>query len=41
MVGHGLSFKYSGMDLDHKIWQSAHLWGRDGTVQDFSGPDLP
>jgi len=26
MVGLGLSFKKSGLDLDRKIWQSAHLW---------------
>jgi len=26
MVGLGLSFKNSGLDLDRKIWQSAHLW---------------
>jgi len=26
MVGLGLSFKNSGLDLDCKIWQSAHLW---------------
>jgi len=26
MVGLGLNFKNSGLDLDHKIWQSAHLW---------------
>jgi len=25
MVGLGLSFKNSGLDLDRKIWQSAHL----------------
>jgi len=25
MVGLGLSFENSGLDLDHKIWQSAHL----------------
>ena len=26
MVGLRLSFKNSGLDLDCKIWQSAHLW---------------
>jgi len=26
MVGLGLTFKYSGLDLDCKIWQSAYLW---------------
>jgi len=26
MVGLGLSFKYSGLNLDRKMWQSAHLW---------------
>jgi len=26
MVGLGLSFKNSGLDLDHKTLQSAHLW---------------
>jgi len=26
VVGLGLSFKQSGLDLDRKIWQSAHLW---------------
>jgi len=25
VVGLGLSFKNSGLDLDRKIWQSAHL----------------
>jgi len=25
MVGLGLTFKYSGLDRDRKIWQSAHL----------------
>jgi len=25
VVGLGLSFKKSGLDLDHKIWQSVHL----------------
>jgi len=29
VVGLGLSFKKSGLDLDHKIWQSAHLWPAD------------
>jgi len=24
----GLSFNKSGLDLDRKIWQSAHLWGK-------------
>jgi len=24
MIGLGLSFKNSGLDLDRKIWQSAH-----------------
>jgi len=28
MVGLGLSFQNSGLDLDRKIWQSAHLWSR-------------
>jgi len=28
MVGLGLSFKNSGLDLDRKIWQSAHLWSK-------------
>jgi len=26
VVGLGLSFRNSGLDLDCKIWQSAHLW---------------
>jgi len=26
MVGLGLSFRNSGLDLDRKIWQSARLW---------------
>ena len=26
MFGLGLSFNYSGLDLDRKISQSAHLW---------------
>jgi len=26
MIGLGLIFKSSGLDLDRKIWQSAHLW---------------
>jgi len=26
MFGVGLSFKNWGLDLDRKIWQSAHLW---------------
>jgi len=26
MVGLGLSFKKAGLDLDRKIWQSAHLY---------------
>jgi len=29
VVGLGLSFKKSGLDLDRKIWQSAHLWSAD------------
>jgi len=42
----GLSFKHSGLDLDRKIWQSAHLWHRllllqksksdAGSASDFS-----
>jgi len=28
MVGLGLTFKISGLVVDHKIWQSAHLWPR-------------
>jgi len=28
MVGLGISFKNSGLDLDRKIWQSVHLWSR-------------
>jgi len=26
MVGRGLSLDISGLNLDRKIWQSAHLW---------------
>jgi len=26
MVGLGLSFKNSGLYLERKMWQSAHLW---------------
>jgi len=26
MIGFGRSFYISGLDLDHKKWQSAHLW---------------
>jgi len=26
VVGLGLSFENPGLDLDRKIWQSAHLW---------------
>jgi len=26
MVGLGLCFQNSGLDLDRKMWQSAHLW---------------
>jgi len=26
MYGLGLSFRVAGLDLDRKIWQSAHLW---------------
>jgi len=29
MVGLRMSFENSGMDLDCKIWQSAHLWPPD------------
>jgi len=29
VVGLGLSFKKSGLDLDRKIWQSAHHWSAD------------
>jgi len=26
VIGLGLSFKKLGLDLDRKIWQSAHIW---------------
>jgi len=26
VIGLGLSFENSGLDLDRKIWHSAHLW---------------
>jgi len=32
MVGFGLSFRNSGLDLDRKIWQSAHLCSSGGLV---------
>ena len=32
---HGRSFKKSGLDLDHNIWQSAHLWQEMSTDQDW------
>jgi len=28
MFGLGLSFKAWRLDLDHKIWQSVHLWNQ-------------
>ena len=40
MVELGLTFKNSGLDLDHKIWQSAHFCRRDDRIVDFCYPIL-
>jgi len=34
MVGLELSFRNSGRDLDHKIWQCVRLWSRGGNVSE-------
>jgi len=34
LVGLGLSFKKSGLDLDRKMWQSAHLWSTAKVAMD-------
>jgi len=40
MVGLGLSLESSELDLDRKIWQSAHLWYTLEMARAADGPDF-